>query len=168
MSNLAEAIEIAHAIQLARPQLERLEQIARGYAPAGEIDHITAGLVREGFVASFQDEDGTALRVTAAGAALLQAALDAGNCFRSVGELTRKVAQLAAEAARSNVTVFPFARTVEPIPNDPRLEMVFELARELPPARVKRLVMEMHRPEVGFLDDQQTDIVLDALNLKSA
>jgi hypothetical protein len=66
-----------------------------------------------------------------------------------------------------NVITLP-AITPEKTPNDARMELVFELAQERPPAAAKRLIMRLRSPEIGFLDDQQAEIALDALNLKLA
>jgi hypothetical protein len=67
-----------------------------------------------------------------------------------------------------NITQFPFSRTVDRIPNDARLELVFEWTKHLEPAAAKRLIMQMRSPEVAFLDQQQADIAMSALGLEAA
>jgi hypothetical protein len=62
------------------------------------------------------------------------------------------------------VTALPYR--VEPAPNDPILELLFDAIEGRPPARQKRMVMRWR--SAGLLDIQQTDIVMSALGLRHA
>ncbi len=66
----------------------------------------------------------------------------------------------------STTTSFPFEKTVERVPNDPRQEFLFGCCDGLPPARQKRLILRARSPEVGFIDDAAAEILLDALGLQ--
>ncbi len=56
----------------------------------------------------------------------------------------------AASAYLSAVHQLPF--NVEPVPNDPRLEVMFELLDPLPPVRKKRMII---RAVTSYLIDEQ-------------
>ena len=71
-------------------------------------------------------------------------------------------------AAVTNVAKFPFEKTIERVPNDPRQEFMFDCCDGLPPARQKWLILRARSPEVGFLDDAAAEILLDALGLRDA
>ncbi len=66
------------------------------------------------------------------------------------------------------VAHFPFEQTVRPIPNDPRLEFLFDVCDGLPRARQKRLILRARSPEVRFLGDTDAELLIDALGLKEA
>lgn len=66
----------------------------------------------------------------------------------------------------SDVTRFPLQQTVERVPNDARLEMAFSVVEGMEPARQKRLLMQMRQDDIGWLDDQQVQLAIDALGLK--
>ena len=66
----------------------------------------------------------------------------------------------------TNVAKFPFQKTVERVPNDPRQEFMFDCCDRLPPARQKRLILRAHSPEVQFLDSADADVLIDALGLR--
>ena len=66
------------------------------------------------------------------------------------------------------VSRFPFEKTVDRLPNDPRMDWLFSVVEGLPDARKKRLILQARSPEVGFLDDGQTDVMLDALGIRGA
>ncbi len=68
----------------------------------------------------------------------------------------------------NTIAPFPFDRTVEPVPNDPRMEFMFDCLDGLPSARQKRLILRARRPEVAFIEDQDADVLLSALGLKEA
>ena len=63
---------------------------------------------------------------------------------------------------------FPIERTVEPAPNDARLEFIFDCCEGQPPARQKRLILRARSNEIGFLDHQQAEQAMVALGLKEA
>lgn len=67
-----------------------------------------------------------------------------------------------------SVTPFPFARTVEPVPNDPRMEWMFAALEPHPPASRKRLIMQARQDHVGIIDDVQAAVLINALGLKEA
>ena len=62
----------------------------------------------------------------------------------------------------------PFEQTVEPVPNDARVEFLFDVCDGLPRARQKRLIIRARSPEVRFLGDTDAEILIDALGLKEA
>ncbi len=66
----------------------------------------------------------------------------------------------------TNVAKFPFEKTVEPVPNDPRQEFMFDCCDGLPPARQKRLILRARSSEVQFLDAADADVLIDALGLR--
>ena len=66
----------------------------------------------------------------------------------------------------TNVAKFPFEKTVERVPNDPRHEFLFDACDGLPPARQKRLILRARSPEVQFLDAADAEVLLDALGLR--
>ena len=66
----------------------------------------------------------------------------------------------------TNVAKFPFERTVERVPNDPRQEFLFDCCDGLPPARQKRLILRARSPEVQFLDDVDAEVLIDALGIR--
>lgn len=66
----------------------------------------------------------------------------------------------------STVTHLPIR--LDPPTNDERLEAVFEAVDGLPPARAKRLIMRWRDPAIGWIDDVQAEIALDALGLRAA
>jgi hypothetical protein len=68
----------------------------------------------------------------------------------------------------SQIVRFPTERTVELVPNNPQQEFLFDCCQGLPPSRQKRLIMRARSQEVGFLGDQDTEILIDALGLRSA
>ena len=63
------------------------------------------------------------------------------------------------------VTHFPFAHTVEPVPNDARLEWLFSCLTGMEPARAKRLILQARMPEVAIIDDATARLAIDALGL---
>ena len=63
---------------------------------------------------------------------------------------------------------FPFEHTVEPVPNDPRVEFMFDVLDGLPPARQKRVILRARSPEVAFIEDQDAEVLLSALRLNEA
>ncbi len=65
-----------------------------------------------------------------------------------------------------NVAKFPFEKTVERVPNEPRQEFMFDCCDGLPPARQKRLILRARSPEVQFLNFATAEILLDALGLR--
>ena len=67
-----------------------------------------------------------------------------------------------------NAVKFPFEKTVERVPNDPRQEFMFDLLDGLPPARAKRLILRARSSEVGFIDDAAAEILLDVLAVREA
>ncbi len=69
--------------------------------------------------------------------------------------------------AVKNVVKFPFEKTVERVPNDPRQEFMLDCCDGLPPARQKRLILRARSPEVQFLDAADADVLLDALGLRA-
>lgn len=75
--------------------------------------------------------------------------------LRRIGDITAGV-----------VARFPFEQTVEPLPNDPRMEWLFSAIDGRPPANQKRLILQSRNPEVAFLDDGQADQMLDALGIR--
>ncbi len=66
------------------------------------------------------------------------------------------------------VARFPYEQTVELVPNDPRLEFLFDVCDGLPRARQKRLILRARSPEICFLEDPEAEILIDALGLKEA
>ena len=64
------------------------------------------------------------------------------------------------------VVKFPFQKTVERVPNDPRTEFLFDCCDGLPPARQKRIILRARSPEVQFLDAADADVLIDALGLR--
>ena len=70
-------------------------------------------------------------------------------------------------AVVSTTTPFPFEKTVERVPNDPRQEFLFDCCDGLPPARQKRLILRARLPEVGFIDAADADVLIDALGLRA-
>ena len=68
----------------------------------------------------------------------------------------------------TKVVRLPFRQTIEPIPNDPRLEFLFDLCDGMPRARQKRLILRARSPEVQFLEDTDVELLIDALGLKEA
>ena len=68
----------------------------------------------------------------------------------------------------NTVAPFPFERTVEPVPNDARMEFMFDCLDGLPPARQKRLILRARRPEVAFIEDQDADVLMSSLGLQGA
>ena len=64
-----------------------------------------------------------------------------------------------------NVAIFPFERTVERVPNNPRHEMMFDILTGLPPARQKRLILRARDTRVGFITDGDADVLMSALGL---
>ncbi len=68
----------------------------------------------------------------------------------------------------TKVALFPFEQTVEPVPNDSRLEFLFDVCDGLPRARQKRLILRARSPEVRFLGDTDAKILIDVLGLKEA
>ena len=68
----------------------------------------------------------------------------------------------------NNVTSFPFSKTVEPVPNDPRQEMMFDILTGLPPARQKRIILRARDPHVGFITDGDADVLMSALGIEEA
>ena len=69
-------------------------------------------------------------------------------------------------AAVTKVAKFPFDKTVERVPNDPRQEFLFDCCDGLPPARQKRLILRARSSEVQFLDAVDADVLIDALGLR--
>ena len=67
-----------------------------------------------------------------------------------------------------SVSRFPFADTVEPVPNDPRIEWMFGALMGHPAPRQKRLIMQARQSHVGIIDDGQAERLLSALGLESA
>lgn len=63
---------------------------------------------------------------------------------------------------------FPFERTIDPATNDARMEFLYEVIEDLPPARQKRLIMRAAMDEVRFIDRLAASIMLESLNLKDA
>ena len=74
----------------------------------------------------------------------------------------------ATEGSLNQALHFPFERTVEPVPNDARMEFMFDVLDGLPPARQKRVILRARRPEVAFIEDQDAEVLLSALRLKEA
>ncbi len=70
-------------------------------------------------------------------------------------------------ATVTNATKFPFEKTVERIPNDPRQEFIFDCCDGLPPARQKRLILRARSSVVQFLDTADADVLIDALGLRA-
>jgi len=70
-------------------------------------------------------------------------------------------------AAMTDVAKFPFEKTVERVPNDPRQEFMFDCCDGLPLARQKRLILRARSPEVQFLDAADADVLIDALGLRA-
>ncbi len=68
----------------------------------------------------------------------------------------------------TKVARLPLKQTVGPIPNDPRLEFLFDVCDGLPRARQKRLILRARLPEVWFLGDTDAEILIDALGPKEA
>ncbi len=68
----------------------------------------------------------------------------------------------------TKVAPFPFEQTVEPVPNDARLEFLFDICDGMPRARQKRLILRARSPEVRFLADMDAEILIDVLGLKEA
>lgn len=66
----------------------------------------------------------------------------------------------------TNIAKFPFQKTVERVPNDPRQEFMFDICDGLPPARQKRLILRASSPEVKFLDVADADVLINALGLQ--
>ena len=66
----------------------------------------------------------------------------------------------------TRVAKFPFEKTVERVPNDPRQEFMFDVFAGLPPARQKRLILRARSPEVDFLADADAEILIDVLGLR--
>lgn len=64
--------------------------------------------------------------------------------------------------------VFELEPPVERLCNNPRLEWVFQLQQDLPPARLKRLIVQMASEEVGFLTRSEATIALNALGLRNS
>jgi hypothetical protein len=64
--------------------------------------------------------------------------------------------------------VVEFVPRSERLCNNPRLEWVFQLQKDLPPARLKRLIVQMASDEVGFLTKEESTIAIDALGLRGA
>lgn len=52
---------------------------------------------------------------------------------------------------------------VEPVPNDPRMEFMFDVCDGLPAARQKRLIVRAAL--AGMIEQRDADILIDALNL---
>ncbi len=66
----------------------------------------------------------------------------------------------------TKIAKFPFEKTVERVPNDPRQEFLLDCLDGLPPARQKRLILRARSPEVQFLDAADADVLIDALGLR--
>lgn len=66
----------------------------------------------------------------------------------------------------SDVTLTRLPIQPERVPNDARLEMAFAVVEGMEPARQKRLLMQMRQDDIGWLDDQQVQLAMDALGLK--
>ena len=66
----------------------------------------------------------------------------------------------------TNVAKFPFQKTIERVPNDPRQEFMFDCCDGLPPARQKRLILRACSPEVQFLDGVDAEVLIDVLGLR--
>lgn len=56
----------------------------------------------------------------------------------------------------------------ERVPNNARMEWLFDCLQDMPPARQKRLVLMARTAEVGFLDEVDAEIVLNSLGLREA
>ncbi len=61
-----------------------------------------------------------------------------------------------------------FQRVIERLPNDARVEWLFDAVHRLEPSKAKRLILQARNPEVAFLDDGQADLMLDALGIREA
>lgn len=66
------------------------------------------------------------------------------------------------------VDPIPLPFRVARVPNNPRVEWLFDCLQDMPSARQKRLVMQARSPEVAFLDDVDAEIVLNSLGLRDA
>jgi len=58
--------------------------------------------------------------------------------------------------------------TVEPVPNEARLEFMFDILDGLPTARQKRLILRARDPAVAFIDDATATRLIDVLLLAEA
>lgn len=65
----------------------------------------------------------------------------------------------------SNVTPFPFQRTIKPVPNNPEEEILFAICDGLPPARQKHLIIMI--AEQGWVPPMAAQIVMSALGLEA-
>jgi hypothetical protein len=54
------------------------------------------------------------------------------------------------------------------VPNDPRLEWMFTCLSRKPKAEQKRLILQARHPSVGFLNDDDVDVLISALGLEGA
>ena len=66
------------------------------------------------------------------------------------------------------VISFPIEKTVGLLPNDPKMEFLFACLDGHPNVSKKRLLMLARSPEVGFIGDQQAQILISALGLEAA
>lgn len=60
----------------------------------------------------------------------------------------------------------PFIMPLEPATNEPGVEFIFGCVEGLPAARAKRLILQAR--QIGIIDDEQTQRIIDALGLGGA
>jgi hypothetical protein len=54
---------------------------------------------------------------------------------------------------------------VEPVPNEPRIEFMYDVLEGHPPARQKRIILRAADPQVAFLTPEQATRLISSLGI---